>query len=165
MGIMRMDIVKMIKVDNEELFNRLVNLSEPEVGRDSLSAIRLWCWDALSSEVAKEKVLYQRIEKLNPLSQSVRSQFEEVRRLSKESTAVINELMNRDLKDYDWPQWYRSTINLFQNKNRAEEFLLDELPKYFNELELGKMVTQFERAREYEVEIGEFQTRNVPHRT
>lgn len=162
---MKMDIVKMIRIDNSELLNRLVNLSEPDVERDALSAVRLWCWDALSSEVAKEKVLYRRLDQVDQLSASVREQFAEVRKRSGELKSAISELLDRDLKDYDWSEWYRSTINLFQSKNRMEDFLLDEISGRFDELELGKMVTEFERAREYEDEIGEFQARNVPHRT
>lgn len=157
-----MDIIKLIKVDNEELYNRLLNLSDPDPGEDTLSEIRIWCTDALSSEVAKEKVLYRRLKEVNSLSAEFSDQLEKTEEISRRVRSAIGELFERDLKDYSWSDWYSSTLSLFRDKNKTEDLLLYDLPDYLDKTEFGKLASQFERAREHESEFAEFQVRSSP---
>lgn len=141
-----MDIITLIKTDNEELLNRIMGLSETQ----NLIATRQWSIDALSSETAKGRVLYQYFDK-NPdrhsFPEDLKRQLEVVMQDAVELKKVIRELLHSEPKDYEWPEWYSSTINLLRDKNRAEEILLTWVPEFLSEVQRTRFAAEFEKIR------------------
>lgn len=160
-----MDIIQLINQDNQELKMRAELFSAGKSASDDLTEIRQWCWDVISSEEAKVKVLYRQLLEDKSVAKGLHDRIEMIQEQSRELQAAVGELLAIDPIDRKWDEWWRSTMNLMNSKIQTEASLLNEITPYFSELDLGKMVTGFERARESNAEIGEFQYKNAPFKT
>lgn len=153
-----MDIIKHIRNDNYDILSRLevLKTNSPEI--DCITEMKLWGEDALASEKAKRKLIYSHLED-DSLSSNLRHDMTRALEHSKEFREAVRELLALTPEDKEWTKWFRTTLNLLRNKNQTEEQVLKELPEIFSNHELGHMVTEFERTREYDIDIGSFQAR------